>query len=268
MTWDPQQYARFADDRSRPFHDLLARVGATAPREVVDVGCGTGALTALLARRWPQARVRGFDSSAEMVAQAPADAGVEFSVADARGFDATGVDVLVSNAVLQWVPEHRDLLVRWAGQLAPGGELAVQVPSNLGAPSHALMRELADSPRWRGPLSGVLRVGDAVAEPGEYLDLLQGAGLAADVWRTEYLHVLAGADPVLEWVRGTGLRPVLQALGAQAAEFEREYAALLRRAYPPREHGTVFGFRRTFLVARVPTRVGTPVEAGVSSGRA
>ncbi|WP_432562611.1 trans-aconitate 2-methyltransferase [Kineococcus sp. SYSU DK003] len=253
LTWDPAQYARFSAPRARPFHDLLARVEASDPDLVVDVGCGPGNLTLELARRWPGARVRGFDSSPEMIAKAPVDHGVEFAVAAAQDFDATGVDVVVSNAVLQWIPEHRDLLRRWASQLAPGAWLAFQVPSNFDAPSHRLMRELADSPPWRHRLAGVLRGSESVATPQEYLDLLAGAGLLADVWQTEYQQVLAGEDPVLEWVRGTGLRPVLQALdAASAAEFEREYAALLREAYPARDYGTPFPFLRTFAVSTVP----------------
>ena len=251
--WDPDRYARFSAPRSRPFDDLLARVGAQAPRVVVDVGCGSGELTCSLARRWPGASVRGFDPSPQMLAKAPAGAGVEFSAGRAEDFDASGVDVVVSNAVLQWVPGHRDLLRRWAAQLPPGGWLAFQVPSNFEAPSHRLMRELASSPPWRHRLAGVLRGAESVAAPGEYLDLLRGAGLEADVWQTEYQHVLTGPDPVLEWVRGTALRPVLQALdAAAAAEFEREYAALLREAYPARPWGTPLPFLRTFAVSRRP----------------
>jgi len=250
VTWDPSQYARFSAPRARPFHDLVAQIGAQDPAVVVDLGCGPGNLTVELAVRWPRATVRGFDASPEMIAKAPQDAGVEFTVADAVDFDATGVDVLISNAVLQWVPSHRELLRRWASQLVPGAWLAFQVPSNFAAPSHALMRELAGSPSWRHRLAGVLRGTESVADPAEYLDLLAGSGMPADVWQTEYQHVLAGEDPVLEWMRGTGLRPVLQALDpASAAEFEREYAALLREAYPAREYGTPFGFLRTFAVA-------------------
>ncbi len=250
MRWDPTQYARYRDHRSRPFFDLVARIGAGAPRSVLDVGCGSGELTVALAERWPEATVRGVDSSPEMIARAPAGRGVTFDVQDAQDVTAAGVDVLVSNAVLQWVPQHRDLLARWAGELSDDGWLAVQVPANFDAPSHRLMRELADSPRWRDRLGGVLRGALTVDEPDGYLDLMAAHDLQADVWQTQYLHVLSGDDPVLEWVRGTGLRPVLAALGDDEAEqFSDEYAGLLRRAYPRRPYGTVFPFLRTFVVA-------------------
>ena len=250
MRWDPTQYARFADHRSRPFFELTARIGADHPGRVVDLGCGTGELTVTLAQRWPGASVSGIDSSPEMIARAPADGGVDFAVGDATEFDAAGVDVLVSNAMLQWVPSHQRLLARWAQELSPGGWLAFQVPSNFDAPSHRLMRELAQSSAWRAQLGGVLRHGDAVATPAEYLDLMAGQGLAVDAWQTTYEQVLTGEDPVLEWVRGTGLRPVLAALSDEdGARFSAEYAAQLREAYPARPYGTVFGFARTFVVA-------------------
>jgi trans-aconitate 2-methyltransferase len=253
MQWDPAQYARFSDERSRPFFDLVGQIGAADPARVVDLGCGSGELTAVLASRWPAAVVRGLDSSASMIEQAPSGERLSFALCNAADFDASGVDVLVSNALLQWVPGHQDLLVRWASQLAAGGWLAFQMPANFGSPSHRLMRELAGSQRWASRLAGVLRHADAVAEPAEYLELLVAAGLQVNAWQTSYLHVLAGSDPVLEWVRGTGLRPVLAALDAdEAAEFESEYAGLLRQAYPARPFGTVFPFLRTFVVAHKP----------------
>jgi trans-aconitate 2-methyltransferase len=253
VRWDPTQYARYSDQRSRPFYDLTDRIGAQSPATILDVGCGSGELTATLAERWPEAEVRGVDSSPEMIERAPRDSGVEFSVGDATAVGATGVDVLVSNAMLQWVPDHGPLLTRWADELSDGGWLAFQVPSNFAAPSHHLMRQLAQSARWRASLDGVLRGTESVAAPAEYVDLLAGRGMRVDAWQTEYQHILDGEDPVLEWVRGTGLRPVLAALGDDdAAEFSAEYAALLREAYPRRSYGTVFGFLRTFVVAHKP----------------
>lgn len=256
MRWDPALYGRYADERSRPFFELTARIAAESPATVVDLGCGSGELTVALSARWPAATVRGLDASPEMIDRAPQDGRVSFAVADARDFDATGTDVLVSNAMLQWVPGHARLLRAWAEQLNPGGWLAFQVPANFDAPSHRLMRELADSPAWRDRLDGVLRHEDAVASPTEYLDLLAGRGMRVDAWQTEYQHVLGGDDPVLEWVRGTGLRPVLAALSdAQAAQFSGEYAHALRLAYPRRPYGTVFSFARTFVVAHKPEPV-------------
>jgi trans-aconitate 2-methyltransferase len=188
-----------------------------------------------------------------MIARAPSGPNVVFTVGSAQDFDATDTDVLVSNAMLQWVPDHEKLLVSWCRQLNPGGRLAFQVPANFDAPSHRLMRELAESPSWRDRLYGVLRGADAVADPARYLDRLTRLELDVDVWQTEYLHVLPGPDPVLEWVRGTGLRPVLAVLSEpDAAAFSAEYAAALREAYPPQPYGTVFGFTRTFVVARKP----------------
>ena len=252
MQWDPVQYGRYAGERGRPFLDLVARIAAPSPRRVVDVGCGPGALTALLADRWPAAQVLGLDSSPEMIATAAGTTrpNLRFELADAADWSMPAdLDVLVSNATLQWVPDHLRVLAAWAETLPPGGWLAVQVPGNFESPSHTLMRSLAESPRWREQLNGVLRHHDSVATPSEYAQLLLSAGLAADVWETTYLHVLAGADPVLDWVRGTGLRPVLAALPpAQAAEFEAEYAAQLREAYPAGPAGTVFPFRRIFAV--------------------
>jgi trans-aconitate 2-methyltransferase len=249
MAWDPRLYARFADERGRPFHELIGRIGASSPRRVIDLGCGSGALTTVLAQRWPDALVEGIDSSPEMIAASPP--GVSLVLGDVRDWTPpVDADVVVSNAALQWIPDHAGLLRRWARDLPAGGWLAWQVPGNFEAASHVIMRSLAVSPRWRPRLGSVLRHADAVASPAEYASLLLDAGLAADVWETTYLHVLTGNDPVLEWLRGTGLRPLLDVLtDEEAAEFCAEYAESLRGAYPPRSDGTVvFAFRRIFAV--------------------
>ncbi|MGY1659824.1 trans-aconitate 2-methyltransferase [Geodermatophilus sp. SYSU D00705] len=256
--WDPAGYLRFADERARPFADLVGRIGARDPRVVVDLGCGEGALTASLAARWPGARVTGVDSSSEMLAVARAHAAPErlaFRLGDVRTWcPAEPVDVLVTNAVLHWVPGHVELLRRWAGQLAPGGWLAMQVPGNWRAPTHALLADLCRSPRWTATLATAAPAPDTVLDPAGYHDVLTGAGLAVDAWETTYLHVLTGQDPVLGWVRSTVLRPVLALLEEDdAAEFETEYAAALRAAYPPRDDGTtLLPFRRVFSVGFRP----------------
>ena len=255
-TWDPATYLGFAGERGRPFVDLVNRVDAAEPAEVVDLGCGDGSTTALLRRRWPTARVTGVDSSPDMLAAAQAHAvpgALTFAAGDVRTWQpAVPVDVLVSNAVLHWVPGHDRLLGRWARELAPGGWLAVQVPGNQAAPTHARLADLCRTPRWAGRLAAAAPAADAVLDPSGYLDVLTAAGLAVDVWETTYLHVLTGEDPVLRWVSGTVLRPVLELLDDEAvADLTTEYASALRAAYPRRGDGTtVLPFRRVFAVGR------------------
>jgi len=259
--WDPGQYLSFADERSRPFFDLAGRIGAPNPGYVVDLGCGPGQLTASLAERWREATVLGIDSSAEMIGAATAAryggddlAGrLSFKVGDVRDFKpGRPVDVIISNAVLQWVPEHVSLMPRWSEQLAPGGWLAFQLPGNFDQPSHAVLRELAGSNEWRDRLAGV-ELNRQAGEPAAYLDLLTRTGLVVDAWETTYLHVLHGPDPVTDWYKGTGLRPVLAALApADAEEFVRQYGERVRTAYPAAAYGTVLPFRRVFVVAHKP----------------
>jgi trans-aconitate 2-methyltransferase len=254
--WDPATYRRYAGERARPFVDLVSRIDSAAPAHVVDLGCGEGTATASLLTRWPAARVTGFDSSPEMLAAAAAVAvpgRVEFAHGDVRTWAPDGpVDVVVSNAVLHWVPGHAALITRWAGWLAAGGWLGVQVPGNFRAPTHTLLAELCRSPRWADRLTDAGPRPDAVLEPVDYLALLTDAGLTADVWETTYLHVLRGEDPVLGWVRGTVLRPALAGLDDDAAAaFTADYAAALRNAYPARPDGTtVLPFRRVFAVGQ------------------
>jgi len=252
--WNPTTYLAFADERSRPFADLTSRIGATAPRTVVDLGCGPGQLTAGLAQRWPDASIVGLDSSPEMIerAQQHRAPGLAFEVADLQGWSPdTPVDVIVSNATLQWVPDHLDLLPRFVDALAPDGWLAIQVPGNFDAPSHRLLYQLAADPRFADSTQGLERA--AAPDAAAYLAALARLGLAVDAWETTYLHVLDGPDPVFRWISGTGARPVLQALGEdQRPVFEQEYKALLRGPYPEQPHGTVLPFRRTFAVAHKP----------------
>jgi len=252
--WDAGQYLRFGGERSRPFFDLVAQIGATAPGYVADLGCGPGNLTEVLAERWTGARVTGVDNSPEMVAAAQATpaarAGrVSFALGDVWDWQPEfPLDVLVCNAVLQWVPGHDDLLLRWADLLAPGGWLAFQLPGNFDQPSHALVSELAQTPRWRALLTNV-RLNRQAGDPADYVGLLARPGYQVSAWETTYLHILPGDDPVLEWTKGTTLRPVLAALEeAQAAAFTAEYAARLREVYHPRSFGTMFPFRRVFAV--------------------
>jgi trans-aconitate 2-methyltransferase len=257
--WDPAAYGRYGGERIRPFTELLARVDAREPRRVLDLGCGEGTATALLAARWPAAQVTAVDSSPEMLAAAAGSAipgRLTFTAGDVRDWQPDSpVDVVVSNAVLHWVPGHPDLLARWAGWLAPRGWLAVQVPGNFRAPTHALLTELCRSPRWAAQVGDAAPSPDAVLDPAGYFDVLTSAGLRADVWETTYQHVLSGPDPVLAWVRSTVLRPVLAELGDDdAAELTAEYAAALRRAYPPRPDGTtLLPFRRVFAVGTRPS---------------
>lgn len=251
--WDPGQYGRYADERSRPFRELVDRIDVRDPAEVVDLGCGDGALTATLTRRWPGASVLGVDSSEEMLDKAPAGDRLRFRLGTIQDWrpDAP-VDVLVSNAALQWVPDHLRELDRLVSLVRPGGWFAFQVPGNADAPSHTILAELRRSPRWRDLLgAGAGRFPDT-ADPPVYLDRLARLGCAVDAWETTYAHVLPGPDPVLQWVRGTALRPVLARLSpAEAAEFEADYGAALRTAYPSAPYGTVLPFRRIFVVAQV-----------------
>ncbi|WP_436495399.1 trans-aconitate 2-methyltransferase [Actinokineospora sp. HUAS TT18] len=253
--WDPDKYLAFDDHRGRPFFDLIARIGAESPRSVVDLGCGPGNLTEALAKRWPDARVVGYDSSPEMV-EAAAGRAVRVELGAIETWrPEPDTDVVVSNAALQWVPGHVELLRQWVTALPAGAWLAVQVPGNFAAPSHELTRELAREPRWRDRLEQVvLREDDAVLDPTGYADALADAGCDVDAWETTYQQRLAGEHPVLEWITGTALRPIRAALSdADWTDFRDALAPRLHKAYPRRADGTTwFPFRRVFFVARTP----------------
>ncbi|MFG2877511.1 trans-aconitate 2-methyltransferase [Streptomyces sp. NPDC048337] len=263
-TWDPQQYLRHAGHRTRPFLDLLTRIPElpTRPGRIADLGCGPGNVTALLAGRWPAARITGFDLSPEMLHRAddeyagPTNGGgiLEFRHADLAGWlPEEPYDLIVSNAALQWVPSHPASFPAWINGLRPGGTFAFQIPGNFSAPSHALLALQCDTPRWRSRLAGHGARYIHHLEPGEYLARFTELGCAVDVWETTYHQLLHGPDPVLDWVKGTALRPVLTALGDDrdaVDAFLAEYRDRLRAAYPPGPRGTVFPFRRIFAVAR------------------
>ena len=248
--WDPHVYLRHADDRSRPFVDLLARVPGE-PRSIIDLGCGPGHLTDVLRARWPDATVHGVDSSPEMIEAARARSdGASYEQADvATWTPPQEVDLIISNALFQWVPDRARVVRRLTDSVLPGGVFALQVPDNADAPSHGLLRELAAREPYARHTAGVQRV--PPGPPEQYLELFAELGWVVDAWSTTYLHVLPGDDPVWSWVSGTGARPVLQALPADLRDrFVTEYQAALREAYPRRSYGTVLPFRRTFAVAQ------------------
>lgn len=251
--WSPDVYLAFADHRGRAFFDLLSRVNAESPRRVVDLGCGPGNLTVTLAQRWPGAVVEAVDSSTEMVAAAR-ERGLEAKVGNLEAWSPEpDTDVVVSNAALHWVPGHRELLVRWAGELSAGAWIAMQVPGNFDAPSHAAVRELASSPRWLDSLRDIpFRVGKVVDSAAEYAGLLTDAGCTVDTWETTYIHELTGEHPVLDWITGTALTPVKSALSEEDwHRFRGELIPILDERYPARPDGrTFFPFRRIFVVAQ------------------
>lgn len=263
--WDPQQYLRHASHRTRPFHDLLARIpeppSSGRPLRIADLGCGPGNVTALLADRWPTALITGFDNSPEMLAKAADFAGptqgggrLDFRPGDASTWTPDEeYDVIVSNAALQWVRNHADSFPAWVAALAPGGTFALQIPGNFTSPSHGLLGELCDAPQWRERLEGQGSRFVHILEPAEYLERLADLGCETDVWETTYVQLLSGRDAVLDWVKGTALRPVLTALADDEEareEFLAQYRDLLRKAYPTGPHGTVFPFRRIFAIGR------------------
>jgi trans-aconitate 2-methyltransferase len=245
--WNPDTYRQFQSERDRPFFDLLGQVQGS-PATVTDLGCGDGHLTAALAARWPGARVSGLDSSPEMLRGAPLAGNLHFAVGDIASWTGRP-ELLVSNAALQWLPDHPALIPRLAAQVAPGGTFAVQMPGNSDAPSHTLLAEVRAAPRWREQLGHTARDPGTVLSPQQYAELLHPLGYRVNAWETTYLHLLPGDDAVLNWVRGTALRPVLAALSPpQGAEFEAEYGARLREAYPQGPGGTALLFRRVFVV--------------------
>ncbi|HTH96638.1 MAG TPA: trans-aconitate 2-methyltransferase [Stellaceae bacterium] len=252
MQWDPQQYLRYADERLRPALDLMARVPAEAPKTVIDLGCGAGNVTALLAARWPKAKVGGVDGSAAMLEKArEAAPKCSFVEADFGTWTpAAPVDVLYSNAALHWLGDHATLFPRLLAQIAPGGTFAVQMPAMHNAPLRALQHDVAANGPWAERLIDV-GAAPSILEPGQYWDLLRPLTATLDIWETTYLHVLNGEDAVVQWATGTSLKPFLDKLPAGLRrDFLRTYADALRPEYPPRSDGTtLLPFRRLFIMA-------------------
>ena len=251
-SWDPQQYSRFSDHRLRPGLDLLARVADLPAGPIYDLGCGAGVLAPLIAARWPDRAVIGIDNSPEMLATArEAAPEIEFLPGDIADWRPPAPAALFfANASLQWLDRHDALFGRLMALLVPGGVLAAQMPRNHDSPSHRLMREAAEAGPWRTRLQtvhGIAPVGDALV----YHRLLAPLAGRLEIWETEYLHRLSGRDPVVEWTRGTGLRPYLDRLGgAERDGFLAAYRQRIAAAYPPEPDGTtLFPFRRIFIVA-------------------
>jgi trans-aconitate 2-methyltransferase len=252
MSWDPATYLAFASERTRPAYELAARVPLESPRVVVDLGCGPGNSTAVLAARWPRAELIAVDSSADMLAKARASGiNAEWVEADvATWTPATAVSVIYSNATFQWVDHHEAVFARLMHLLEPGGVLAVQMPRNFEAPSHVLLRQTAAEGAWAQRLEGVGRA-RPVAEPQDYYALLAPHARKVDIWESEYLQVLDGEDAVFRWVAGTALVPYREALDGELRErFLEAYRRRLAEAYPMRPDGrTLFPFKRIFIVA-------------------
>ena len=251
--WNPDLYLRFAEERTQPAIDLLARVAVAQPRRVVDVGCGPGNSTALLRARWPDAEVIGFDNSPDMIAAASkSHPRGQWLLADVNSWaDPPPFDVIFSNAALHWAPDHAKLLPRLFGMVGPGGALAVQMPHHIQSPVHRLMLEISARTEWRDLLNQA-RTAIVVEEPSFYYDLLQPLAGRIDLWETEYQHVMDSPAAILAWIRGTGLRPFLQGLETdeQRRRFEELLLAGLEQSYSRRVDGRVlFPFRRLFFVA-------------------
>jgi trans-aconitate 2-methyltransferase len=252
--WDAKQYLKYAEERSRPFFDLLARVQREHADFIADLGCGPGNLTRTLAERWPAARVVGVDNSAAMLDQAkasPRPSRLDFVQADISSWSPERpVDLLVSNAAFQWVPDHDALFARLAAMLAAGGTLAVQMPYHFQNPAHLIIEAAKADPRWSASLHGIGLHQQSVMPLLWYVERLHGLGFAVDAWETTYIHVLTGENPVLEWFKGTALRPLLNALEPQAQdEFLDELSQRFKTAYPARGNVTFLPFPRLFLVA-------------------
>jgi trans-aconitate 2-methyltransferase len=251
--WNAAQYLRFEDERARPSIDLLARVPLAEPKRCIDLGCGPGNSTELVAARFPQAQVEGLDSSADMLDKARQRLPrLSFTLGDVGRWLAEGAyDLIFANAVLQWLPDHEGLFPRLARSLKPGGCLAVQMPNNLAEPSHVAMREVAAEGPWAERLATAKAERSAIGSFGDYRRWLMAAGCRVDIWQTTYVHALAGVEAIAEWFKSTGLKPYLDRLTAEEREpFMARYLERIAPAYPVESDGKVLlRFPRLFIVA-------------------
>jgi trans-aconitate 2-methyltransferase len=253
--WNPDDYLKFADHRLRPAFELIARIPSDNPGNIYDLGCGPGTVTRLLAERWPGACVTGVDSSAPMLARARNDAS---DIQWVQGEIATWsplkpANIIFSNAALHWLDDHQNVFPELFSKLAPGGVLAIQMPVNHAAMSHVVMADVVRSGPWAVLLSPLLR--EAPVGDGEmYFNLLSSQASSLDIWESKYMHILKGDNAVFEWLRGTALKPLLDALegpeyGHWKAPFAEQLKQCLNKAYAPHSDGrTVFSFRRLFLI--------------------
>jgi trans-aconitate 2-methyltransferase len=254
MSWSAKQYVAFEDERTRPVRDLLSAVPAGTMGRAIDLGCGPGNSTEVLAQRFPQAEVSGIDSSEDMILAARQRLPkLRFEVADVAGWRDPGpYDVILANAVFQWIPDHATLFPALLRKLAPGGALAIQMPDNLEGAAHRLMRETAAQGPWEAKLANAAAARATLEGADWYYDLLRPASSRVDIWRTTYYHSLTeGATGVVEWFKGSGLRPYLQPLDdSERASYLERYTAAVAHAYPARADGSVLlPFPRLFMVA-------------------
>ena len=253
MTWSAAQYVKFEQERTRPVRDLVQRIPLAHVESAADIGCGPGNSTEVLRERYSQARIVGLDSSPDMIEAARKRLpDIAFEVADIREWRSTEpLDVILANAVLQWIPDHETLFPALIAKLGPGGALAVQMPDNLEEPSHRLMGEVASNGPWAAKLKDATRARTERHLADWYFRLLRPHAPHVDLWRTTYFHPLAGAHAVVEWLKGTGLRPFLDPLEESEREaFLGQYEAAIAKAYPAETDGTVLlRFPRLFVVA-------------------
>jgi trans-aconitate 2-methyltransferase len=253
VDWDANQYLRFEDERTRPPLDLIQRVRLTDPQRCIDLGCGPGNSTELVAARFPNAAVEGLDSSPDMLEKARKRLPqLSFTLADLESWSADGrYDLIFANAALQWIPDHPALFARLAGSLAPGGVLAVQMPNNLSEPSHMSMDEAAADGPWAGRLANARASKAVIGSFSDYRRWLMEAGCQVDIWQTTYVHALAGHDAIVEWFKSTGLKPYIDPLPADEREaFLALYREKIAKAYPLEPDGKVLlRFPRLFILA-------------------